>query len=200
MPLNKPYYVRFAHDRIPTDADFDHTRPNAAPPGDRRQLAGHTRVRIQPALSLVWGDRPAAQAGHVNFYVRSANVHFALTDFAIAISSTFQRASCAYRVTKEHELDDHIYAPIRIFHSYRDVLVDRLNLITLPTETSPMALRPAQIPTVQTQLGNRVYGAVQSVYSDISRDIRAHNAAADTPAAYRLVHSRCTAAQWRTGR
>ena len=108
----KPYYVSFIHDEIPRT--IDHTRSQPGPPGGGSDRAGYTSVTSKARLVIAWDTGASGNDRLVPIFARSVNVYFLLTDFLIAISSDYARRSCAYRVTLQHELEAHIYDPIRI--------------------------------------------------------------------------------------
>jgi hypothetical protein len=128
-----------------------------------------TNLTIKPqvgrALSVAvedWADFLRLEPGPTGadrrfpIFARSINVFFWLTDFVVAISSDFNEQSCAYRTTRRHELQAQIYEPIRIFHSYRDVVVRGLNATVAPTEAAPWRVASeAEAETRSTVLRTR---------------------------------------------
>ncbi len=194
----EPYYVSFVHDRIPQH--IDHSRVRPGPPGGAANRAGYTSVTSKARLTFAWDTGPARADGHVALFARSVNVYFRLTDFLVAITSDYAVGSCAYRATRRHELQAHIYDPIRIFHSYRDVLVQRLNHIAFPTQRAPLLVSPDQAQQRQTELEHRIVAVIGQTRQELARDLRQARDRHDSPASYRLVHQQCTAAQWASGR
>ena len=138
--------------------------------------------------------------GRVPIFAQSVNVYFRLTDFLIAISSDFAVRSCAYRATHRHELEAHIYDPIRIFHSYRDVLIRRLNVLPVPTREAPLRIASSQVASKQAEVEGRIVGAIGQTRRELVRDLKQARDRHDSPASYRLVYRQCTDAQWASGR
>jgi hypothetical protein len=143
---------------------------------------------------------PARADGLVPFYFQSINVRFTLTDFIVAISSDFAEGSCAFNATRRHEFESHLYRPIRIFHRFRDTLIERLNNVIVPTETNPRWVRPVEVEGVREALEDQVKAAVHEVYQNLRLALRADRDSEDDAAHYRLVHGQCTAREWSTGR
>ena len=134
-------------------------------------------------------------------FAQSVNVYFRLTDFLIAISSDFAARSCAYQATLRHELQAHIYDPIHIFHSYRDVLIRRLNAIAVPTRETP--LRVASITEAESrraEVERQIIDAIGQTRRELVRDLQQARDRHDSPASYRLVYNQCTDTQWVSGR
>ena len=194
-----PFYVSFSHDRIPQTVD--HSRANPGPPGGAANRAGHTSIRPKGRLSFAWDQSPVGPDGRIPIFAQWINVYFWLTDFAVAISSDFTERSCAYQTTLRHELQAHIYAPIRIFHSYRDILIQRLNAIVAPTRTAPFrAATIAEANARQAQIEAQVTAVVRQVRIDLTRDLQAARVEADDARHYRLVYRQCTDEEWASGR
>ena len=196
--MRAPFFVWFGADRVP--ADVDHSRSNPGPPGVAANRAGFTQVKSKQRLVLVADNSPRDAAGRVRFFYRSVNVYFALTDFTVAISSDFAEASCAYRTTREHEIDSHIRDPIRIFYDYRDVLVARLNRETFPTAQSPMEVPEASLAVTAQTFERTMVGIVGNAKRELLERLNDARARHDSPASYRLVYEQCTDRQWATGR
>jgi hypothetical protein len=136
----------------------------------------------------------------VPFYYQSINVLFSLDDFVVKISSDYPVNSCAYNVTHRHEFDAHLYRPIRIFLRYRDVVIASLNGITVPTESNPRWVRPAEVAALRDNLEQQVKEAVSNVYQNLRLALRTARDAEDDPTHYRLVYEQCSAAEWSRGR
>lgn len=150
---------------------------------------------------MKWDDGPPGADGRFPIFAQSVNVYFRLTDFLISISSDFAARSCAYQATLRHELQAHIYDPIRIFHSYRDVLIRRLNAIAVPTRESP--LRVASTTEAESRragVERQIVEAIGHTRRELARDLRLARDRHDSPASYRLVCSQWTDAQWVSGR
>ena len=195
----RPYYVWFSHDAMPQH--IDHSRSQPGPMGGTANRAGYTSVTSRARMTIAWSDEPVATGGLIPFYARSVNVYFRLTDFLVAISADFAARSCAYRVTRAHELSAHISDPIRIFHSYRDVLIRRLNAIVVPTQEAPLRLTSrAEAEARQEALGNLISNAIVQTRTELTRALRRARDEHDSADAYRLVYSQCSDAQWINGR
>ena len=193
-----PFFVRFAADRLPTVVDHSSSHPG--PPGGSVNRAGFTRVRSRARLELVHETLPPNSAGEVGLYFRSVNVNFLLTDFMVAISSDFRVRSCAYRVMHTHEIDAHIRDPIAIFYSFRDVLIERLNVVPVPTQDRPERwLAPLVEPAVEA-LGRRLERIVGDTKRELAAALRAARDRHDSAASYNLVHNQCSDAEWASGR
>jgi hypothetical protein len=196
--LRAPFFIWFGADRIPSDVD--HSRSNPGPPGAAANRAGFTRVKSKQRLVLVADHTPPDAAGRVRFFYRSVNVYFALTDFAVAVSSDFAEASCAYRATRAHEIEAHIRDPIRIFYDYRDVLVARLNRETFPTADSPLDIPQANLAVTAQSFERTMVRIVGSAKRELLEGLNEARRRHDSPASYRLVYEECTDQQWATGR
>lgn len=194
----KPFYVSFTHDRIPQWVDHSHSQPG--PPGGSANRAGYTSVTSKARLTIAWDAGHSGVNGQIPVFARSVNVYFRLTDFVIAISSDFTRRSCAYQTTLRHELDAHIYDPIRIFHSYRDVLIRRLNTINVPTQQTPLRMAADQVESRQEMLESRIVNAIGQTRRELVRDLRLARDRHDSAESYRLDHNQCTDAEWASGR
>jgi hypothetical protein len=191
-----PYYVNFSADRIPQH--IDHSSSNPGPAGSTADRAGHTSVKFngKGVLSFAPVLGPVARTGMAPFFFQSVNIYFRLTDFAVAISSDYSVRSCAYRATLKHELDAHIRAPIQIMYGYRDRLIDRLNLIPLPTRQAPRWIHPWEIDAVQDAYEKQVYKVVSEVRAEVSAALKQDRIDQDSPANYARVYDQCPVVEW----
>jgi hypothetical protein len=194
----EPYYVSFIHDRIPQQAD--HSRSQPGPTGSTADRAGHTSVTSRARLTIAWDTGPAGADGQVPLFAQSVTVVFRLTDFVIGITSDYAVGSCAYRATLQHELEAHVYEPIRIFHSYRDVLVRRLNGIAVPTRERPLRVAPSEVASRQAEVERPIVDAIARTKRELLRDLQRARDHHDSPASYSLVYNQCTDAEWASGR
>lgn len=195
----RPFYVSFSHDQIPQRVDHSRSRPG--PAGGAANRAGYTSVTSKARLTIAWDDGPRGSDGRLPLFARSVNIYFRLTDFVVAISSDFVARSCAYQATLRHELQAHIYDPIRIFHSYRDVLIRRLNAIPVPTADAPIRVGSAtEFEAQQARVERQIVDAIGQTRRELVRDLRQARDRHDSSASYRLVHNQCTDTQWVTGR
>lgn len=195
----RPFYVSFTHDRIPRRPD--HSRSQPGPSGGAANRAGHTSFRPKERLTVAWDDGPAGADGRFPIFVQSAKVYFRLTDFVIAITSDFTTRSCAYQVTLRHELAAHIYDPIHIFQSYRNVLIRRLNAIAIPTREAPLRVAStAEATSRQDEVERQIVKAIGQTRRELVLDLKQARDRHDSPASYRLVYKQCTDAQWASGR
>lgn len=199
----EPYYVSFVHE-IPLRPDgsgyaVDHSRSAPGPGPSASARAGYTSAEQNARLTFVWDDGPSRPDGRVAFYAQSVNVSFRLEDFVVAVSSDYFAGSCAYRATLRHELAEHVFDPIRTFHSYRNVLINRLNAIPIPTRRTPQWLRPAEIPAWQGAVERRVAQTVGALKRELVQALRSNSLRADAPASYRLVYAQCSDDEWLRG-
>lgn len=199
----KPFYVSFTHDRIPQQVD--HSRSSPGPAGGAVSRAGYTSIRSDQRLTTIWDNGSTGADGRVPIFAQSINIYFWLTDFLVSITSDFAVHSCAYQATHRHELEAHIYDPIRIFHSYRDILVRRINVIAVPTREVPLRVvsgqtASSQIASRQAEVDRQVINAISLTRREIARDLRQASAHHDNAVSYRLVYNQCTDAQWVSGR
>jgi hypothetical protein len=196
LELKKPYYVSFLHDPIPRGVD--HSKSSPGPGSGRGDRAGYTHIRLSGdgALTFAWEDGPARSDGRTPLYAQSVNVYFHLTDFVVAISSDYTTASCAYNATRRHEFEAHLYRPIRIFHTYRDVMVSRLNTIAIPTRESPRWIRPAEAGAIQKSLEEAVREAVLAVRRNLVAALITDRNTQDDSSHYRVVYDQCSPADW----
>jgi len=195
----KPFYVSFTHDHIPQR--IDHSRSQHGPPGGAANRAGYTSVTSKARLTLAWDDGPAGADGRLPIFAQSVNVYFRLTDFLVAITSDFVARSCAYQVTLRHKLEAHIYDPIYLFHSSRDVLIRRLNAIVVPTREAPLRVASiAEATTRQAEVERQIVNAIGQTRRELVRDLQQARDRHDSAASYRLVYNQCTDTQWVSGR
>jgi len=194
----KPFYISFTHDRIPQQVD--HSRSSPGPTGRSANLAGYTSIKSKARLTIAWDDGSTGADGRVPIFARSVNIYFWLTDFLIAISSNFAAHSCAYQATHRHEQEAHIYDPIRIFHSFRDILIRRINVIAVPTREVPLRVASSQIESRQEEVERQIIHAISLTRRELLRDLQQARVRHDNAASYRLVYNQCTDAQWVSGR
>jgi len=159
-----------------------------------------TRKSVRVPDSPSRGTTVPRADGMVPFFAQSIKVYFRLDDFVVSISKDYPAGSCAYEATRRHEFASHIDRPMRIFHSYRDILVRRLNAIPVPTERTPTWTRIQEIPRLQGSLEQRVIGAVVAVKQELLRALDADRRAQDSPSSYRLVYQQCSEEEWARGR
>jgi hypothetical protein len=194
----KPFYISFTHDNIPQRVD--HSRSQLGPSGATANRAGHTTIQSRARLTAAWDDGPTGVDGRVPIFARSINVYFQLADFLIAISSDFAVQSCAYRETRRHELEAHVYDPIRIFYSYRDVLVLRLNAIVVPTKEAPLRVASGEMAARKAEVEGLIVNTIGQTRRELLRDLQQASDRHDSADSYRLVYNHCTDAQWASGR
>jgi hypothetical protein len=191
-----PYYVSFSTDRIPTVVD--HSSSNPGPSGTGANRAGWTRTNLSASGGPEFVPRtgPARADGKVPFYFQSINVRFTLGDFIVKISSDYSVRSCAYNATRRHEFDAHLYRPIRIFLSYRDPLIERLNAVTVPTQTAPQWALPTGVAALQEGFEDRVKEAVYIVYKNLKMALHTARDEEDDAEHYSLVYDQCSPSEW----
>ena len=200
MPeARSPFYVSFIHDQIPRK--IDHSSSHPGPPGGSANRVGYTSVRSRARLTVAWDNLPTGSDGRLLIFALSVNVYFRLTDFLIAVSSDFATRSCAYRVTLRHELEAHIHDPIRIFHSYRDLLIRRLNPIVVPTRQAPLRVASTdEAESRKDEVARPIILAIGRTRRELVQELRQARDHHDSPDSYRLVHNQCTDTQWSSGR
>jgi hypothetical protein len=157
-------------------------------------------VTDKARLRLAWDSGPPGPDGRVPVFLQSANVYFRLTDFLIAISADFAARACAYQATLRHELDRHVYEPIHIFHSYREVLIRRLNAIAAPTASAPLRVVFSDLDAARARTERPIVAAVGLTKRELTRQLQLARDQADSPASYQLVYGQCTEEQWLSGR
>ena len=195
----RPFYVSFTHDQIPQR--IDHSRSQPGPARGAANRAGHTSVTSKARLTVAWDDGPAGADRQFPIFAQSVNVYFRLTDFLIAISSDFAARSCAYQATLRHEVQAHISDPIHIFHSYRDVLIRRLNAIAVPTRELPVRVASTtEANSRRAAVERQIVDAIAQSRRELVRDLNQARDRHDSPGSYRLVYNQCTDAQWVNGR
>lgn len=193
-----PFYVSFQTDNVPTT--FDHTQSSPGPGGGAADRAGHTSVRVKPRMTTVWDNGAPRSDGRSPFYAVSINVFFRLQDFIVGVSSDYRVGSCAYNATVQHELDAHILRPMRIFRSFRDPLISRLNAINIPTQSAPLWLTSAEMQRAQERLMTPVVAAIEWSRGQIAAALRSDGHSQDDAQHYRLVYNQCSPADWAAGR
>ena len=105
----------------------------------------------------------------------------------------------AYRAAREGEpvIEDHAESYVKIFHSYRDIMISRLNAITFPTKDSPRWVNQTEIDGLQEGLAKQVQLAIVSVSKSLVADLEADRLAKDSPEAYEALYRQCSAADWK---
>jgi len=194
--MKKPFYISFTHERIPQTVN--HSKSNPGPPGETLR-AGYTSFRQNARFVAVWDDGPISANGLIPIFARSFNIYFRLSDFLIEISSHYHVTSCAYQATLRHELEAHVFDPISIFHSYRNILIRRLNIIDVPTMESPLLVSPQLRATKQEEIEQLVVSVIGQTKREIANELRRASARHDRPSSYRLVYNQCSDAQWARG-
>ena len=178
MKPKKPFYVSFIHDRIPFQVD--HSKLNPGPNNSSASRAGYTSIKSKPRLKIQWENIYASNGKPIAIYLKSVVIFFHLYDFLIAVSSGYPKESCPYKVTLRHELDAHIYDPIRIFHSYRNILIKRLNAISVPTKSIPLSINiqasKKEIKAKEEKIDKLIFNIVLKTKKEIAiKLIRARN-------------------------
>ena len=191
-----PYVVTFTADPVPDH--FLHSAPNPGPTGSSANRAGFTHVRLEGkgllSFQPAYGDPRRDKL--VPFYYVSVKVLFRLTDFSVAISSNYPEGSCPYDATKQHELDAHIRAPIKILMSYRDPLIAQLNAIPLPTRQSPKWINKSDLDSVDGNFQSQVYRVVADIKTQVAADLNSDRDNQDSQDNYSKVYDKCRPAEW----
>jgi hypothetical protein len=187
----KPYYVSFAADRIPTSVDHSKSNPG---PTSGSVRAGYTSMTVDAKLTIAWSDEPDPSGGP--FFAQSVNVFFFLKDIKIAISSDYPKKSCPYKVTYEHELEDHVQPSIKLFYSFRDAFIKKINGISVPAQDSPQQLKPAEAAKLQQSIETSLVEAIKDTKAEITSKLEAHQRSVDTKAHYKKIYAKCPAGDW----
>jgi hypothetical protein len=193
-----PYVVTFNHADVPSTPDHSTGSPGG-PSMSGADRAGYTKAILKKKITLDWDNAPARPDGMVPFFSRAVTVVFALDPITVAVSSDYPVGSCPYRVTLKHEIEDHAKAYIKIFLSYRDILVNKLNAITFPTERAPRWIKPKEIPALQATLGKKVEETVKAVADSLVADMDKDRRVKDSPDAYAAIYRQCPQADWQMG-
>jgi len=189
------YVVTFNHADVPSAPDHSTASPGG-PSTSGADRAGYTKAIFKKHVEIEWDNGPARADGMVPFFCRTVTVVFTLDPITVAVSSDYPVGSCPYRVTLKHEIEDHAKAYIKIFLSYKDILVIKLNAITFPTERAPRWMKPKEIPALQATLGKQVEETVKAVASSLVADMDKDRRAKDSPEAYAAIYRQCPAADW----
>ncbi len=188
-----PYYVSFQN--VSPPAIPDQTLSSPGPSELRPDRAGFTRVRVRKHMTIAWGHGSARSDGKIPFFARSVNIFFRLDPIEVFLSSDYSEDSCPYQVTLEHERS-HVRDFLRIFHSYRQPLIRRLNSISFPTENNPLWVTPGNLTSLQETLSNPVVQAIREVANAMKTAMEADRNTKDSPAAYAVVYARCPTHAW----
>ena len=194
----KPFHVSFQTGQIPKSVD--HSRSNPGPSTAGTDRAGYTSVKQRARVTFTWDNGRPRKDGMVPFFARSAEVFFWLDDFIVAVSSDYPAGSCAFNATRRHEFESHVQQPIKIFNSYRETLVTRLNAILLPTEQAPLWLRPEGLASKQAQLESQVAQVVGTLKQQLVQALRADRDSQDSPQSYKVVYDSCSPQDWIRGK
>jgi hypothetical protein len=193
--VNAPYFVSFTADHMPATVDHSKVDPG---PADGKKRAGYTKFLLDARVTLKWEDGPLGSDGKTPFFFESVNIQFFLKDFHIEITSDYKVGSCPYRATLEHEQESHVRRPIRIFSASRDLIVAKLNQISLPTKQSPGRIAPGQGKAEEATQMAPVVAAVKDVKKQIFDALKKDRLEQDAPAAYQSVYTRCRPSEWGT--
>lgn len=185
-----PFYVSFQNARPPVTPDHSLSSSGA---GANR--AGITRVHVAKRMTIAWDNGPARADGKLPFFAQSVNIFFRLDPIEVFVSEDYDEGSCPYRVTLQHE-QSHVEAFARIFHSYRQRLIQQLNAISVPTESAPELVLPAEISALQNSIAAGIVEVIRTTASQLVADMEADRNAKDSSSSYAAVYGRCPAGQW----
>jgi hypothetical protein len=197
VTANKPYVVTFDHAAVPDKPDHSSSSPGPSVIGADR--AGYTKAILKKKLSIEWDDGPARADGTIPLISRAVNVSFALDPITVAVSSDYPANSCPYKVTLKHEIEDHARSYLKIFLSYKDTLVSRLNEIVFPTEGAPRWILPKDVESLQDSLAQEVQLIIVTVAKKLFDEMEADRKIKDSPQAYAALYAQCPAADWLMG-
>ena len=193
--LKDPYRLNFAHADVPSTPD--HSQQSPGPPrADGKKRAGHTTAIIQKKVTAAWDGGHARADGRIPVFATAVKIDFLLDPIAVAVSSDYAEGSCPYRVTLRHEVDDHVKSYIKIFLSYRDTLVKRLNLIRFPTKSAPNWMKPNDVDAFQDGLGKKLKETILDVVGKLKVEMNADREAKDSPDAYNVIYRQCSPGEW----
>ena len=193
-----PYIVTFSQADVPSKPD--HSRSSAGGPSRTgANRAGYTKAILEKKLTIEWDNAPARHDGMVPFFARAVNVHFELDPITVAVSSDYPVDSCPYRVTLKHEIEDHVQSFIKIFLSYRAIVINKLNAITFPTERAPKLIKPKEIEAFQDTMGKQVQETITTVAANLVAEMEKDRRAKDSPEAYAAIYRQCSKADWEMG-
>ena len=198
VKLKIPFKVSFNHDSIPIQ--INHSKVQPGPPGGSANRAGYTSVTLKPGLSVTWVREAPTSDGKIPIFISLAEIKFSLKNYKVAISSRYTVGSCPYNATLKHEIDDHIKDPIRIFKSYKDVLIKRLNVLVIPTKKSPILVLQNKIASRENVVAGQIVNVVRETQRELAQKLRKARDQHDQPASYLLIYNKCTPSQWKTGR
>jgi hypothetical protein len=193
-----PYVVIFNNAKVPVTPDHSSPSPGG-PTKNGANRAGYTKAILNKKVSMEWDNGRGRPDGMVPFFARGVNVIFTLDPITVAVSSDYPVDSCPYRVTLKHEIEDHVKSYIKIFLSYRETMIKKLNAITFPTERAPRWINPDDIPALQNTLGKQVQEAVRDVAASLVADMDKDRRAKDSPEAYAAIYRQCPQADWKMG-
>jgi len=192
------YVVTFKHADVPSTPDHS-TSSAGGPSTSGADRAGYTKAILKKHVEINWDNGPARADGMVPLFCRAVTAVFALDPITVAVSSDYPVGSCPYRVTLKHEIEDHAKPYIKIFLSYKEILLNKLNAITFPTERAPRWIKPKEIPALQDTLGKKVEETVKAVAGSLVADMDKDRRAKDSPEAYAAIYRQCSAADWEMG-
>ena len=188
------YVVTFKHAEVPSTPNSTILPGGEDTSGANR--AGYTKVTLTKKVEIEWDNGSARADAMIPFFSKAVKVAFALDPITVAVSSDYPVGSCPYRVTLKHEIEDHAKPFIKIFLSYREILVNKLNAITFPTERAPRWIKPQEIPALQDMLGKQVGETVKAVSASLVADMEKDRRAKDSPDAYAAIYRQCPADDW----
>lgn len=174
-----PYRLNFTHAGVPSTPD--HSMQNPGPSRGGANRAGYTQATLKKKVTVDWDNGRARADGSVPLFATAVKVDLLLDPITVAISSDYAESSCPYRVTLKHEVEDHAKSYIKIFLSYRDTLVNRLNAITYPTKSTPNWIKLNDITAFQDALAEGLKKTIRDVASKLKAEIDADRKAKDSP-------------------
>jgi hypothetical protein len=188
-----PFYISFQNASPPASPNH-----SLSSPGTGREMvnrAGFTSVRLTKQMTIMWEDGPVREDGKLPFFTRSVNIYFGLDPIEVFVSADYTEGSCPYNATLQHE-ESHVRAFLRIFHSYRQILIQRLSSIVVPIESAPHWLIPAEIGSFQTSIQNSIAEVIKNTASELKAEMEADRNTKDSPSSYSVVYAKCPVSQW----
>jgi|SRR5579864_3627214 len=193
-----PYVLTFKNADVPSTPDHSSSSPGGTSKSGADR-AGYTKAILKKNITMEWDNAPVRPDGMVPFFAKAVNVIFALDPITVAVSSDYPVDSCPYKVTLKHEIEDHAKSYIKIFLSYKEILVKKLNAIPFPTERAPKLIKPKDIQALQDALGKQVQETVKTVADSLVADMDKDRRAKDSPEAYAAIYRQCPKADWEMG-
>ena len=173
----------------------DNSRMFPGPAGTLSDNAGFTHAVLGGRMSLLWDSGTMQTGGLVPIFLRSVNIFYRLDPIEVFVSSQYRPGTCPYRVTQVHEFS-HVNAFTSLFHAGRDTLLAQLAPLSIPTESAPRLVTPANSAAEQSTVENSLLSAIQTHRNNLKAQMDADRDAKDSPASYASTYAQCPAGDW----